>query len=219
MGGKLKDLTGQTFGRLTVLYRGPDYLKNSGRKEVTWICQCSCGNPELKTVAANHLGRTTQSCGCYGKEKSKEGYPVHGQSGTRTYRIYHGMLQRCGNENTARYSDYGGRGITVCDRWKENYMHFVEDMGVCPPKHSIERVDNNKGYEPGNCQWATTKEQSRNRRSNRHVYVKGRRWILADLAIEFSLNIMTLHSRLSRGLSEEELVAPVTRGGRKERNK
>lgn len=208
MGRKIKDLTGKTFGRLTVLHRGPDHIQQSGETRITWVCQCSCGNPELQILQRGSVEREDASCGCRRKEKMSAVTTTHGQSKTRTYKAYHNMLQRCYQESHPEYPNYGGRGIEVCARWREDYVHFVADMGACPPGLSIDRKDNDKGYCKDNCRWTTVKEQNRNKRDNRYVYAKGRRWVLADLAVELEMSVSTLRRRVERGLSEEQLVAP-----------
>jgi hypothetical protein len=136
----------------------------------------------------------------------------HGQSRRKVkksleYRAWTAMKTRCENQRVKEYARYGGRGITVCDRWKI-FENFFADMGVKPSsKHSLDRIDNNLGYEPSNCRWATIAEQTRNRgglRTNRLVTVHGKTMCVADAAMLFCLPINTIHNRLNRGLSDEE---------------
>lgn len=156
--GKLVDLTGQSFGRWTVLNR-------EGKKGgfVSWLCRCECGKRNV--VASNSL-RTgnSKSCGCYTLEK----ITTHGKNKNYViapeYKTWHMMVQRCTNPNNDGYGDYGGRGIKVCDRWL-NFEDFYADMGDRPSlKYSLDRIDNNGNYEPSNCRWATQTDQSRNQR-------------------------------------------------------
>lgn len=160
----LKDLTGQKFGRLTVLERAEYDGKN---KVIRYKCVCECG--EERVVFRNSLATgQTQSCGCLNRDISRErathGYTRNGKK-TKEYLAINNIIARCTNPKNPMYKHYGGRGITVCDRWRNQPGTFVEDMGYRPSdKHSIERIDVNGNYEPSNCKWATATEQSRNQR-------------------------------------------------------
>lgn len=175
--GKLIDLTGVKFGRLTVIKR--DDTKDS---KVKWICKCLCGN--YKPVYGSYLrSGETESCGCLRKESLIKRSTKHGNAPREgvspEHSTWHAIKQRCGNPNHKRYKDYGGRGISICDRWNNSFMDFLSDMGEKPsPKHSIERIDVNKNYEPDNCKWATTLEQARNQRvrSDNKTGTKGVHW-------------------------------------------
>lgn len=113
-------------------------------------------------------------------------HPKHGQAfrgkKTRLYKVWERMKQRCLNINCPRYKDWGGRGITICDRWKDSFQNFYDDMGDCPPRMSIERIDNDGNYEPSNCRWATYHDQYRNRSTNVFVEWEGQKYIATDLA-------------------------------------
>lgn len=161
--GKLIDITNMKFGRWTVVERA------EGRENTTkamWRCACECGNEKI--ISSEILRRGgSKSCGCYNIEVVRERSITHGMSNHDVIHIWHGMLDRCFNPNLKHYKNYGGRGISVCERWKD-INKFIEDMGERPgPEYSIERVDTNGNYDPSNCKWATRDEQNRNRRLNK----------------------------------------------------
>lgn len=178
MGNLKNDLTGKTFGRLTVLRR----VKNTGHTPskpqgyVSWEVRCECGT--VKVVRGGCMKRgTTRSCGCYRSENMLVGQVdgiTHGMSHLPEYRVWEGMRHRCNNPHNNAYVHYGGRGIAVCDRWEESFENFLEDMGPRPPGetssgkalYSLDRIDVNGNYEPSNCRWADWETQARNKRSS-----------------------------------------------------
>lgn len=160
------DLAGQTFGDLTVIARAP--VPRLQPRKAFWRCRCICGRETVVIAHALHSGNT-QSCGCRRSRVARENKWKHGhaQVGAYTpeYTTWCGMISRCENPKETSFVNYGGRGIRICDRWRSDYTAFFADMGPRPSAgHSIDRINNEGHYEPGNCRWATRVQQNNNTR-------------------------------------------------------
>jgi hypothetical protein len=164
---KVIDMTGKKFGRLLVLERHGTDSDN----KATWVCQCECGNQIITQGKSLRKGFTV-SCGCFRVDLVAAKNTTHGKYGTPENRAWNSMKRRCYNSHSKDYENYGGRGITVCERWINSFENFLSDMGLRPSsQHSIDRKNVNGNYEPSNCKWATPIEQRHNRRDS----VKGQK--------------------------------------------
>ena len=198
MNRKIDDLTNQKFGRLTVL--GLDTEKQS--RKTYWICQCECGT--IKSCRSDSLkSGAIVSCGCRKKEQDKENLTKHYdhmQSGTRLYGIWQGMKGRCYNEHNSRYVNYGGRGIKVCDEWKDNFTAFYQwaiENGYSE-KLTIDRINVDGDYEPSNCRWTDIKTQCNNRTSNIKITIGNSTRTLTEWCEIFNVDYKKIKARYSR---------------------
>lgn len=188
------------FGRLTFKEMCPG-LRGGAR---CGVFVCDCGAEKEMLISNVALGKS-KSCGCLSIETTADRARTHGMTGTPEYRTWNNMWNRCTNPITSRYERYGGRGITVCARWL-SFENFLEDMGSRPSaKHSIERGDVNGNYEPGNCRWATKKEQSRNTSTNLFVEYQGERKCVAEWCEQIGIPYSTFIQRLRRGIPLEQV--------------
>lgn len=157
---RVKDITSKRFGRLVVVRQA-----FTGLTEAEWYCECDCGNSTIVRGNVLRTGRTI-SCGCYRKEFGAEvgSIETHGMCFTRTYCSWRAMIKRCENEKHISFPNYGGRGIMICDRWRRSFEDFLADMGERPEEMTLDRIDVNGNYEPGNCRWADDETQRSNKR-------------------------------------------------------
>lgn len=178
---KFQDLTGKTFGYLTVIERA-----ETRHSKTRWLCKCKCGN-YTTTITYRLLHNITTSCGCRALEPDKRTF-THGKRNERIYNIWCGMKKRCNNPNEKSYGRYGGKGIKVCDDWNNSFEAFYEWAMSNGYKDdlTIDRIDNAKGYRPDNCRWITLHDQTRNMTRNIFITHNGETKILADWCIEYN---------------------------------
>lgn len=202
------DLTGQKFGDWTVVGRGIP-RGSAGRR---WLCRCICGAENEVRRVTLQAGKS-KGCGCGAGKLIVERQTTHNMSKTPEYRVWLAMRQRCSNPNTTKWHLYGGRGITVCERWDKSFQAWIDDMGPRPEGHSIERVDGDGNYEPGNCIWAPIKSQNRNTARNRFLTHAGETLTVAEWAERMGVGYSALSNRIRDGWSvEDALTIPVARG-------
>lgn len=195
------------FSRLVVMsYVGP-LPKRGG----LWLCQCDCGKTATVRGADLRSGNT-KSCGCLFKESARARLMTHGQSKTHpAYAAWCQMKRRCSNPVDTKYPLYGGRGISVCKEWQSNFESFARDMGPRPVGYSLDRIDNDGNYEPGNCRWAPPGVQSRNRRTNRWVEHEGQRMVASDFAALTGISSKRLYRLMSKGMTAHEAHDHIVR--------
>lgn len=195
-----KDISGHVFGRLTVISRA----ENSGRK-VRWICKCACGNETI--VAGNHLrSGSTVSCGCFAAESTKNRSFIHGKTNSTEYKSWSGMKQRCTNMRNAEFHLYGGRGISVCERWLDSFENFFNDMGRKPKGTSLDRINTNSNYCPENCRWATDEQQNNNTRKNKFITHGGQTLSHTQWSKQLGGNPNLVYLRIRAGWDEASAV-------------
>lgn len=213
---RIKDETGNVYGKLTVL----EYVPSGGGTR--WKCQCECGNIRDvlgKELRSGHVKSCSRSC-----TQTVHGFGRRNAQWTPEYRCWINIKSRCYDKSKKHYHNYGGRGITVCDRWKESFEHFLADMGTRPtPKHSIDRINNDGNYScgkcgqclangwPMNCRWATRAIQDSNKSTNRWITHNGETRTLEQWATIIGVTSMAIHCRIKRGDSIERALRPKSR--------
>jgi hypothetical protein len=201
-----RDITaGMTFGRLTVI----EFAGKNKYNHLMWLCECSCEEKTQTVVRGTALiNGGTKSCGCIGKEKIVARLTTHGQSHKRTYQIWRMMIDRCYNKNHLHYNSYGGRGISICTEWLNDYLTFerwAQENGY-KDKLTLDRIDVNGNYCPENCQWATQKEQMNNKRDSVHITINGETKTVAQWAELYQLKPITIYQRFKKGITGEDII-------------
>lgn len=204
------DMTGERYGKLVVLKRGK---RNDKRGLYEWICQCDCGN--IKSVVGKDMKNgNTNSCGCMSSRNfAGERTKTHGMSNDKLYNVWRSMKSRCTLPSQKSYKDYGGRGITVCEEWVNDFVCFYEwsvDNGY-KDGLTIDRIDNDGNYEPTNCKWSTRTEQQKNKRNTKLYTVFGIVGNKTELVRHFGISRTTLRRRIESGMSVEEAFIDLTK--------
>ena len=201
--------------RLTVIRQVEDYVTPSGERKAQWLCKCNCKDEnEMSATGSSIKNGYTKSCGCLARERTSEARSKHRESidgETRLYRIWKGMLSRCNNANRKEYKNYGGRGIKVCDEWRDYsiFKNWALQNGY-NDNLTIERLNNNGNYEPSNCTWKTRKEQNNNRRSNHLIECNGETKNVNQWSIISGVCEATIRKRLLSGWSAESAIFTKT---------
>lgn len=203
----MKDLTGKRFGKLTVTGFNRREIQKGYMYRYYWNCICDCGNECVVNAQLLKTG-TTKSCGCLRGR--------HHMTNTKIHGLWKGIKSRCFNKNHIHYDKYGGRGITICDKWLlfENFYDWAIKNGY-KEGLSIDRIDNNGNYEPSNCRWTTQKEQNSNKRNNVFIDYKGKTYTLSELARNVGINRKTLKRRIDTLTNKEDIYVNENRSKRK----
>ena len=208
MSGRLSVESGTRFGRLSVVI---EHQQRCGRRR--FLCRCDCGALTIVDMAKLRSGRT-RSCGCLAREINALHSVTHGQNGRPLYRVWAAMKSRCANPNVASFGRYGGRGISVCEEWLE-YARFQvwADTNGYRSGLTLDRIDNDGNYEPGNCQWVSRSRQANNRTSSRLVAYRGEIKSIADWSRTTGLAAGVIWKRLNRGWSAERALTTLSSAG------
>lgn len=200
----MRDLTGKKFGRWTVVGFDREVRVPSGKKYCRWFCSCECGTSRSVFGSSLRSG-ASKSCGCL-QRASASALASHGKHGSPIYWRWNAMVQRCTNPNDRAYERYGGRGIRVCPEWRD-FAGFYKDIGDPPFKGaSIDRIDNDGDYCPGNVRWANRRTQQNNRQGNRLLHLNGVSHSVTEWSRILGINCGTIHSRIRYGWPDERIL-------------
>ena len=204
---------GEIYGRLTVI---GESSKRSNNRQKIWICRCVCGN-EMEVTGGRLRSGNTKSCGCLHKEVVRSLFRKHGESNgsgniSPEYESWCHMIGRCYNPKNKDFHHYGGRGISICSKWRDSFPSFLSDIGRRPaPGYSLDRIDVNLGYSPVNCRWVKQKQQCRNKRTNRRITIDGVTKILCEWAEESGVSWQAIRYRLEAGWDPRTAVFTPSR--------
>lgn len=207
----VSNLQGVRFGRLTVVGRHPEGSKDG---QAQWLCECDCGNGKIVRGGELKKGKT-KSCGCLALESTLARSITHGMHRSSEYRVWQGIKKRCYNKTHTYYHNYGGRGITMCDEWLNDFAAFYRDMGQRPSlEHTIEREDSDGNYCKENCRWATRIEQGNNTRRNVYYEFDGEKKTLSAWCRELNINYKAMHYLLTTEMSFEDAADKLIKEGK-----
>lgn len=207
MGTKVLNICGERYGRLVAIKRV------SSRKQSTfWLFKCDCGAQKEISLTSVRRGHS-KSCGCLNID-SLQGRAVHGMRKLSSYTVWQSMKERCYNKNYKSYMHYGGRGISVCDRWRNSFVNFFEDMGDRPNDKSLDRIDNDGNYEPSNCRWTSKKVQRQNQRGIKLYPFENELLTIAEIARRSGVTYENLFYRISQRKCDPEYAVKLLREGK-----
>lgn len=214
---QLKDITGQKFGRLTVIKR----VGRNKQRQATWLCQCECGN-QITVVGCYLRGKRVMSCGCLRKDNLLKSITKHNKSRDKIYKVFTGMKARCYNKNSIEYKNYGARGIKICEEWLNNFLNFYDwaiangyDENAEHGKCTIDRIDVNGDYCPNNCRFVSNLIQQRNKRNNRFIEYKGIKLCVSDWEKRLNFSQGTIKTRIKNGWSIKQIIETPIHGDKK----
>lgn len=199
------DIAGKKYGMLTAVAR-----HHTDGKKWSWVFRCDCGKEVIRVtsdVTKAHKKGMLQSCGCQRHKRAGDRLRTHGMSRHPAFAVWRSMLDRCRLPTHQAWENYGGRGITVCERWQESFQNFWDDMGATYQKGlCLDRRDNEKGYCPENCRWVTYRQSANNKRTSVYIHTSKGRMTVAQASREFGVGVTTILYRISAGWKEEELL-------------